>query len=235
MQTFLIPTTDIQDKTVLLTGENAHHLSRALRAKEGERVRISSPDGKLFEAQVASIGKEVKLNILQEIPAPSSPYPIHLYLALLKSEKMEWVIQKAVELNVEAVHLVITQNSVRQELSESKWNRIQKIAEEAQKQCGRITPLKIFPSVPFQKALDSSSTKINFFACEKGSPEPLKAAFKKRPPPPFSIWIGPEGGWDDHEISLAKASGYHCVGLGPFILRSETAALHALSCLIYSL
>lgn len=211
-----------------LEGEDAHHLSKVLRLKIGEKVKAATTDGKLFLAEVASIGKTVTLTKLNPLEVPPPPFPIHLHLALLKAEKMEWVIQKAVELNIEAVSLVITQNSVRQELSESKWNRMQKIAEEAQKQCGRLEKLKLFSPAQLGKAISTDGTHL---AClEKGERKSLKELSQAGTlVPPIHIWIGPEGGWDKNEIDWMHQNAFIPVTLGPLILRAETAAVHALS------
>lgn len=211
-----------------LEGEDAHHLSKVLRLKIGEKVKAATTDGKLFLAEVASIGKAITLTKLNPLEVPPPPLPIHLHLALLKAEKMEWVIQKAVELNIEAVHLVITQNSVRQELSDSKWNRILKIADEAQKQCGRLEKLKLFPPAQLEKAISTDGTHL---AClEKGERKSLKELIQAGTlVSPIHIWIGPEGGWDEKEIDLMNQKKFIPVTLGPLVLRAETAALHAVS------
>lgn len=235
MPTFLSKLSEIKKGIFTITGKEAHHLTRVLRVQKGEQLKITDGEGHLFEATIIELNRGVTLQILRTLPPLPPPFPVQLFLSLLKSEKMEWVVQKAVELNVEAVHLVCAERSIREEISDSKWQRLGKIAGEAQKQCGRPSPLRLSKSEGSLTELlkrEAQKKGTHLFFREDLKEGTFKNLFKKGLAPPYTLWIGPEGGWDPVEIETAKQNKLHSVSLGPLILRSETAALHALSSLI---
>lgn len=222
------------NQEIEITGEDAFHLLRVLRLREGEGLKVADAALRLFQAFVLKSGKHsVRLLVKSELPPPPAPYPIRLYLSLLKKEKMEWIIEKAVELNIEAVHLFPAERSIREELNDHKWQRLQKIADEALKQCGRLIPLRLEKYAgfdPARAAQNAHEDALNLFCDELAPPGsqqlliPEAAASR-----PVNLWIGPEGGWTEAERELASKNGFETISLAPLILRAETAALHAMS------
>lgn len=215
--------------TFVLADDLVHHLVSVVRIRIGEKIRIVSSDLKLFGATVTAVDRN-KLTILvnEPLPLPEAPKPVFLCLALLKKEKLEWIIEKAVELNISGVYLFTAKRSVRDELSDAKWQRLLKIADEALKQCGRVVPLEL-------NRFDSQTTlfqelqgahMIHYFCDEQVSPTSMP---EKLPNQHKAIWIGPEGGWDDLEREFASKNNFTFLSLSPLILRAETAAICAMS------
>ncbi|MBI4411564.1 MAG: 16S rRNA (uracil(1498)-N(3))-methyltransferase [Deltaproteobacteria bacterium] len=233
MPTFQVKSSDIAKELFEITGPEAHHLIRVLRVKPGEQLRLADGKGNVYTGIVAAVGKGVTVKITGPLASPPPPFPLHLYLSLLKSEKMEWIVQKAVELNMEAIHLFGAIHSVRADLSPSKWNRLVKITESAAKQCGRSSPLlltqrKEETTLLFER--ESQKPTTHLICLESGKRKTLRDFFATSPPPPpYALWIGPEGGWSVDETKTADRLGFTPVSLGPLILRAETAAIHAMS------
>lgn len=235
MPTFLIDPTLIKENSCVLTGGSAHHLSRSLRAQQGDSVRLVDNRGNRHEGIIAKIGRhEVVVEQLQPITPLPSPYPVHLFCSLLKSEKMEGVVQKACELNIEAVHFIQTKRSVLRDISPLKWKRLLRIAEASQKQCGRASPLHLVPPSPFETLTGSlSKTMSHFIFVENAELESARNLIKRYAVnPPYGLWIGPEGGWELLEVELAEKNGFLKATLGPLVLRAETAAIHAASTIL---
>lgn len=235
MPSFLIDPSMIEKNTCMLTGDEAHHLSRVLRAQEGEKVCLVDNRGNRFEGVITAINRhQVVVSQLKTIAPLPPPYPIHLFCSLLKSEKMEWTVQKACELNIEAVHFIQTNRSVLHEISSSKWERLCRIAESAQKQCGRTIPLNLVaPSLACELMISLSQKMSHFIFVEKTELESVRNLVKRYAVnPPYALWIGPEGGWENGEVELAEKCGFLKATLGPLVLRAETAAIHAVSTLL---
>lgn len=214
----------------VIDGEEAHHLIRVLRVQKGKSLKIVSPDGKLLEGVVTDVTKkEVSVKKQKDLPAPSPPFPVHLFLSLIKSEKIEWVIEKATELNIASLNLISTDHSNKDSISDHKRQRLKKITVESQKQCERLVPLQLHPIIPFDKV--DSSPFFNLFCIERENCSSIKEIVKTQTRP-LALWIGPEGGWSEKEIEFSEKNNFHFVSLGPLVLRSETAAVHAVSTLL---
>ena len=234
MPTFTVPLSELRQGQVCLRGNDAHHIHHVLRLAVGEKIRLTDGAGKIVEGMIGRLGKEVAVKVTREIPAVR-PYPLHLFVSLLKKDKMEWIVEKGVELNIESVHFVKTRHSVKTDISGEKWGRIERVASSAQKQCGRAYPLILHQPSSWESMTNSAVLQRfrNIFCCEKGTSQTLKEFWKREnPPPPLALWIGPEGGWDEKEIEMAQKKEFHQVTLGPLTLRSETAAICAVSSLI---
>lgn len=235
MPAFLIDPSLIKENSCTLTGKDAHHLSRVLRAQKGEKICLMDNKGNRHEGIIAQISRrEIFIGNLTSIAPLSPPCPVHLFCALLKSEKMEGIVQKACELNIEAVHFIQTRRSVLQNISPAKWERLCRIAESAQKQCGRAIPLNLVVPSPAGGLMISLSQKMSHFIfVENMEVESVRNLVKRYAVnPPYALWIGPEGGWENGEVELATKSGFLKATLGPLVLRAETAAIHAVSTLL---
>lgn len=235
MPTFTVKSSDIKKGEGQITGKEAHHLIHVLRAKKGQILKITDGVGNLYEGKIEKVNREVTVNINKKTVSLSPPHPVHLFVSLLKKEKMEFIIEKAVELNIESVQFIKTKHSVRTDISEPKWERIERIALTAQKQCGRPHPIILGKPKPLEETInDKIIEKINHFIfVEYDETNTLKNIFNSFAlSPPFGVWIGPEGGWDRDEVLQAKDKGFYSVSLGPLILKAETAAVHAVSTLL---
>lgn len=220
---------DRDGDSVILTGNDARHLTRVLRVKIGEEVTLTDGDGHLFQSVLISDRPDAVLKINKKLPDAPKPFPIHLYLARLEADKIEEVLNKCVQLNVASVTLLETTRSEPGELSEGKKNRFLKIMDEAQKQSGRAFPMVLKGPVFFREEAVKVLSGISLFCWERGEREKIAEVLQKKISFPVSIWVGPKGGWTDEEVGLAKKMNFHLVEIAPLILRGELAALHAVS------
>lgn len=206
--------------------ELVNQLKNVLRLKTGGQVILV--DNKLQEA-VAEIKNLTKNSAEFEIGAITQnekepAVEVTLYCALLKKENFELVVQKATEAGVAEIVPILTKRTVKLSL---KPDRLEKIAKEAAEQSGRGIVPKVGEIIPFEEALKHAKDfNANLFF-EPGAPifsqDRLRNSGAKR----ASVFIGPEGGWDDSEIEMARVHDLKVVGLGGLTLRSETAAIIA--------
>lgn len=225
-------------QTVTVTGADALHMGRSLRMAVGDPLTLCGPDGTEYQCIIDSMGPgSVTASVLSSAPSRAEPsVGLRLYQALPKGDKMELIIQKAVELGVEEITPVITRRCVSRpdkNAMEKKLLRYQKISEEAAKQSGRGRIPRVSPLLSFEKAVEElSSLPLSLLFYEKGG-EPLNG-FLSRPAPCIGLMVGAEGGFDPEEVRLATHAGLCTATLGPRILRCETAPLCALSVILYA-
>jgi len=209
---------------VEVRGDEFHHASRVVRVREGEEVEVFDGKGHAAHGRVAEIGKDMlRVAVDREIDSRESPLRMTLAAAIIQLDKFELVLQKATELGAAALVPLVTDSiEVRAERYRGKAERWEKIVLEAVKQSGRAAiPLLTEPQT-FDEIVKKPGPKIVFDADE--SPE----ARGPRPEADITLLIGPEGGWSEREIALARASGCRFERLGPRRLRAETAAIAAL-------
>jgi 16S rRNA (uracil1498-N3)-methyltransferase len=257
MPVYFIQSRSIQGGRVTLSGELAHHLGSVLRARSGETVDLVDESRIRYRALLEQITKKKILGkILQREEPEWRPGPaIALAQAILKGDKMTWVIQKATELGVDSILPVVTERTIarpRDEREVRQRDRWQKIAAEAAQQCGRLEYPTIEKQVSFEELLKNppeASLKLLPWEGEHAqSLKPVLAEFRVRGHRPSSIQdsrdpgsdsivfvIGPEGGFSIHEIEKARAAGWLSVSLGPRILRADTAGAALLAILHYAL
>ena len=224
MRRFYASKKNFSQNKITLSLEETRHLRDVLRLREGAKVNIFDGAGREFLGEIESISKkETILKILEEVAPVSSESDLNLTLAaaLLKSEKFDLVIQKAVELGVTKF---IPMNSKRSDVklkdAEKKVERWQKIALEAAKQCGRAKLMQIEMPQDFAVLLKSVEGVKILFAEKSGN----KFA-EIKPDKKITAFVGPEGGWDDSEIESAASHGFQIITLGGRILRAETAVI----------
>jgi 16S rRNA (uracil1498-N3)-methyltransferase len=224
MRRFYAPPENFHDKTVSLSLEETRHLRDVLRLRENELVNVFDGNGREFSCRIVQIKKdETLLEIIEETQpsAPISNLDLTLAVALLKGEKFDLVVQKSVELGVSKFIPITTKRTdVKPKDVTNRQARWQKIALEAAKQSGRADLMKIETALSFEQfVLTAEGTKI-LFAERSGEAFSKIKADKK-----ITAVIGPEGGWEDSEIELAKNSGFQIVTLNGRILRAETATI----------
>ncbi|MBR6044876.1 MAG: 16S rRNA (uracil(1498)-N(3))-methyltransferase [Ruminococcus sp.] len=221
-----VPPTD----TAVITGEDAVHIGRSLRMRPGERLTVCC-DGTDHECEIEAItSDEVRCRVLSSAPTEGEPrLRLTLFQALPKSDKMELIVQKTVELGVSEIVPVVTERCVSRPDDKSaakKTERWQKIALSAAKQCGRgIIPTVSLP-VSFEKCLGLCKESERRLFCYEGGGESLTAQ-RLDEAGSAALLIGPEGGFSDEEAAAAKAAGLVPVTLGKRILRCETAPIAA--------
>lgn len=239
MPRFFVQSHAIQDDIITIVGSDAFHISRSLRMKVGESVTVCDMQKTEYDCRITAITADtVTLSIIGNQPSTNEPpYRAKLYMALPKADKMELIIQKAVELGVSDIIPYRSERSVvklDEKGGEKKRERWQKIADAAAGQCGRgILPV-IHAPVTFDEALrDAKNAALSFLCYEGEDGLNLKTLLQSFPKAPESIafFVGAEGGIARHELIKCREAGILSVGLGNRILRCETAPLFVLSCL----
>ncbi|MGQ9897431.1 MAG: 16S rRNA (uracil(1498)-N(3))-methyltransferase [Acidobacteriota bacterium] len=231
---FYAPSENFTATSVQLPDDEAHHAVHVLRIKAGDRVTVFDGQGQVFQATVFEASKGgVRLALNAPLLVLSeSPLDLTLGVALLKTDKFEWVIQKAVELGVTRI-VPLTTRHVEPGLirgASEKLERWSRISREATKQCGRGYLTPILPPRPVAEVLLSEGVKF-FFTERRGSSwSTVVDRFPNHPTTVVAL-VGPEGGWSETEQQLAERHGAYALTLGPRILRAETAAILAVGLL----
>ena len=215
---------------VSLPEHSAHHAREVLRLRSGAAVRVFDGDGREYEATLDRVTREGVLLRLGAaiVPRPESPLRLVLALSPLKGDRMELVIQKATELGVSAVWPVVTARTdaaARPALKGSRSERWEKVASGAAEQCGRAVVPRVLPTLTFDGLLAEPFEGDRLVLLETPGQRPLASIAK--PARAALVLVGPAGGWESSEVEHLTAAGFHAVGLGPRVLRSETAAVAA--------
>lgn len=224
MRRFYAPAENFDEEKISLSIEESKHLRDVLRLSEGANVRVFDGAGKEFLCEIERIGrKETVLEIIKETnpTAPESNLDLTLAVALLKGEKFDLIVQKAVELGVtKLVPLNTKRAAVKLKDAEKRIERRRKIALEAAKQSGRAKLMLIEMPVDFEKFIESAEGTRILFA-ERGG----ESFSKIKPTRKITAIIGAEGGWETAEIKAARENGFETITLKGRILRAETAAI----------
>jgi 16S rRNA (uracil1498-N3)-methyltransferase len=225
MHRFYAPPENFTDDRVVLDEVESRHFSTVLRLDSGDEVNEFDGKGREFRC-VAGSGKnneELKISGEESPSAPESPCRISLAAALIKKEKFEFVIQKAVELGVTRfVPLQTKRCEVRPDTSEKRFARWNSIALDAAKQCGRAQLMVLDPINRLEDFIkEPAAAEARLFFSERNGGKFDNIDRPER----VTIVIGPVGGWDDTELASAINSEYQIITLGGRILRADTAAV----------
>ena len=220
-----------------ITGDDAKHIAKVLRMKIGEELTVCDTKGYDYHCMIESLSdKEVTLKVLSAEESQSEPsVKVHLYQAMPKGDKLELIIQKAVELGVDSITPVMTRRCVSKPDAKSmakKLERYNRIALEAAKQSGRGKIPQVKPLLELNEALDEmaeTSCPILFY---ENATAPAKEVIDQAGQE-IAVLIGSEGGFDESEVVKAKEKGCQVLLLGKRILRCETAPLAALSIIMF--
>jgi 16S rRNA (uracil1498-N3)-methyltransferase len=238
MRRFFVEGIDARSKTALISGDEFFHLKKVLRLKHGDEVNVFNGRGIELKGRIQAITKEAAhIEITGQVEGHSeSPVRVTLVQAILKGEKNELVVQKATELGARAVCFYSTQRTVRlvKERNEQKTiNRWQRVSVEAAKQCKRAVVPEVVLTNDFKDAIGRfKDFALKVFLYEGDNAEGLSHALGLCNPDAvkdIAVVVGPEGGFSDDELKEAASLGYIVAGLGPRRLKSETAAIAALS------
>ncbi len=220
-----------------IVGSDASHIAKSLRMQIGEELTVCDQKGTDYNCAIENIDvNEIKLKVLSKTATLTEPnVKLTLYMALPKSDKMELIVQKCVELGISQIVPIMTSRCISRPDDKSlqkKVERYQKIAYEAAKQSGRgIIPM-VCNKMSFKEALKSASEDdVSMIFYENGGSD-IKS-FLNGCAKTISIFIGAEGGFDPSEVALAKEAGVLPATLGPRILRCETAPITATSIIMY--
>ncbi len=243
MYHFFVALDQVQDGYIRISGQDVNHIRNVLRMKPGEKIGIRDGISRSFLCELETLEtEEIQARILEEETASSElPARLYLFQGLPKSDKMELVIQKAVELGVYQIIPVATRRAVvklegkKEEAKIKRWNSI---AESAAKQSGRMLIPEVTGVMSLKEAFQyAEKFDLNLIPYElaEGMDGTRRILSQVRPGMQIGIYIGPEGGFDTEEIEQAKKYQVHPITLGRRILRTETAGLTALSILMFQL
>ncbi|HEX9407248.1 MAG TPA: RsmE family RNA methyltransferase [Thermoanaerobaculia bacterium] len=215
---FFVPDSIEIGATIALGAEERHH-ARVLRVGEGEEVELFDSGGNNFVAQFASGEVQVLARAADREPLTT----IHLAMSIIQLDKFEFVLQKGTELGVQTFLPLITDRmELRIERARGKEDRWKKIVLQAVKQSGRSRIPPIEPPIRFDEAIKREGSRIVFDA-------DVEPTATEQPSNPATIFIGPEGGFSERELQLAREAGAAFQRLGPRRLRAETAAIAAVT------
>ena len=228
-------------KTVAhIYGDDAFHIARALRMAVGDQLTVSDEDGNEYEATLTHIRDEEATALLGEcrVGTSESPVLITLYMAYPKGDKLEVVIQKAVELGASRIVPFESSRCIKRPKAdkiEEKTRRLSKIAAEAAKQCGRARLPEVTKPLAFAQMLEEAArAEIALFCYEGEGTRSIRALLCEREVPrTLAVVVGCEGGFSPEEAEAAREKGLLMTGLGTRILRCETAPDYALSAISY--
>lgn len=246
MPRFFLQAHDISDGYVTVRGDDAIHISRSLRMKPGERITVCDMQKIEYECELCEFTPDtVRAKVLSSRGSDTEPpYTVRLFQALPKSDKLDVIIQKAVESGASEIIPFESERTVvridadpRRE--EKKLERRRRIALEAAKQCGRGSVPEVSLPIRYGAMIkEAAKSQLALFFYEGDGTVSLKECLDGLYPDggypeSVSVIIGSEGGFSLCEVEAAKDAGFRILGLGKRILRCETASAFALACLTY--
>jgi len=242
MRRFYLPPSECHGDRLLLTEREAHHAADVLRVKTGDEVSVLDGAGSELICRVATVArKKVDLEVQRRATAPPPPCQITLVQAIPKGKILEAIIQKATELGAWRIIPLLSQRvttHLEGDSIEAKAEKWRQTAIEAIKQCGqRFLPQMETPITLPALLARHEKFDLTLVASLREDSRHLRAYFPASAPRPktLQIWIGPEGDFTSEELDLIQAAGALPITLGPLVLRSETAALCALSIINHEL
>lgn len=245
MPRFFIRQEQISDGVVRLFGEDAHHAARSLRMAVGDEITVCDMQGNEYTCRIASFADDREVTAaIESVRTADKELPcfVTVFQALPKGDKLDTVIQKAVECGASRIVPFESERCVarvKPEAEARKTERRQRIAEEAAKQCGRSVLPEVSATVGFDRMLRmAAECEVALFCYEGDGTIPMGALLKEkkealRSGARVAVIVGSEGGFSLREAQAARDAGLLSAGLGKRILRTETASGFALSCLVY--
>ena len=240
MARFFVAASNIFGGMAYLNGEDLDHI-KALRIRNGETFTVCDGEGTDYSCVLSKVDKDgAEVQILDKAPSKGEPsVNCTVYMAFAKGDKIEHVVQKAVELGAAEIVLFPSKRCVSRPEGSAlvkKTARYAKIAEEAAKQCGRGRIPSVITVSSYKAALElAANADMPIFCYEDEKELSIKTCIESNPEmKTVSIMTGPEGGFEKEEAELAVEMGMKCVTMGTRILRCETAPLCALSAIMYA-
>jgi len=238
MHKFFAQPQNIGESTIHLDGDDAKHITKVLRLGQNDMVMVCDGNCNDYLCTIATADKNgVALTINQVLKNTTEcPLDITIYQSIPKSDKMDYIIQKCVELGVNEIIPVVTERTVvKVKDGDRKRERWQRIALEAAKQCGRGVVPAIGEVCTFREAIDSEGG-LKLFPYENERASSIRKVLEEaQGVQKVRIFVGPEGGFAEEEAECARENGWQTVKMGPRILRCETAPVAATAAVIYML
>ncbi len=243
MQHFFVIPEQVGETEIYVTGQDVNHMKNVLRMKIGEQVEISDGNNKKYLCEVSAYEDEQAVLRILKLREADTELKSRLYLfqGLPKNDKMELIVQKAVELGAYEVipvsmkRCVVKLDAKKAAKKVERWNSI---SESAAKQAGRSIIPKVSDVVSYREAMkraEQLDVVLVPYELEEGMAETKKLLHQIQPGQSVGIFIGPEGGFEREEVEQAIEAGAHPVTLGRRILRTETAGFTMLSILMFEL
>lgn len=242
MYQFFVPNSQVLGERIAVTGNDYNHIANVLRMKVGEKIRISDEDGRSYLCEITEFKDDNVYAQILEFDGLGTELEnkIYLFQGLPKGDKMETVIQKSVELGVYQVipvamkHCVMKLDAKKAENKIRRWNAI---SESAAKQAKRTIIPEVMSQMTYKQALEAArelDVVLVPYENERGMEYTRETIRSIKPGQSIGIFIGPEGGFSDEEITSIDED-MHRISLGRRILRTETAGMACLSMIIYEL
>lgn len=219
---------EVRAGVAAVTGDEAAHLTRVLRVEKGQKFEISDNE-RVWLAEVTEARKSlVEFRVIEPVDPGPELAPVHLYAAIFKFDRFEWMIEKVTELGVTRVIPVETARTDHGlfAAAQKRVERWRRIAREASQQCRRARLPEIDDPI---KLRNLSVSGPRLLLDELPGTPPLGIPTKWAADEPLALFLGPEGGWTDEERAALIASGWTPGSLGPTVLRAETAGIAALA------
>lgn len=241
MHRFFVAPENRKGEWALIDAAQTRHLQVVLRLEPGEVIGLFDGQGGEYTARLERLEGACYVARLLSMEQTSSEPRLRLYLvqSLAKGDKMDFVVQKAVEIGIAGIYPIYSERSIvslSPERAAKKVERWQSIAREACKQCRRSYIPPVFAVMNFEQYISQCGPRPNILLYEDSQSQGLKSILQDKAlfhGPEMGIIIGPEGGFTPQEIKTARSSGIRIGGLGPRILRTETAGLVAASVILY--
>ncbi len=247
MPRFFVRKDQITDNKIIITGDDAHHISRSLRMACGDPITVCDMQKNEYSCTLVEFLPDRVIAKIESIEKSNTepPFEARLYQALPKGEKLDQIIQKSVECGISEITTFNSERCIAKEKGdeENKLRRRSRIALEAAKQSGRGMIPSINPTLSFSQMLSlAADADMSLFCYEGDGTRSLKDLLREKKRelvqigkncPTISVVIGSEGGFSLSEVEQAKKAGLTPVGLGPRILRTETASSFVLGCIVY--
>jgi len=231
---FINPETAVKEM-FFLSEQESHHLQRVLRLTTGTPLQLLDGKGNIHDAEIAELGKQVELTILSSQYIEQDAIPLRVCQSVLKGQKMELLIQKCTELGVSEFTPFYSERSQlkKKEFAKisKKYDRWQRIIEEACKQCGTPWAMTLKPLLSFEEMLEKSGQdgQKTLFWEEESSRNTLHTLPLHKNPGGIELVFGPEGGFPREEVAAAADASFQILSLGPRILKAETANIAAVA------
>ena len=241
MRYFFIEPDALKKPKVSIEGPEMRHIKNVLRLKSGDTIRLFDGQGSEYEAAIQRVlSNRIEIDITQQFPASKeSPVQITVAQALLKEKKMDRLLRHLCEIGITHWMPFISQRSVPRPGANrlpARVKRWEKILKESCKQCQRARLPEIIKMMSFEEVLQyapSCDLTIIFYEKESATLHSRMPTIQQSEPKKILLILGPEGGFSDQEIEEARAAGFVVAGLGPRILRAETATIAACTLIQY--
>lgn len=220
-----------------LRGEPAQHLGRVLRAEPGQLYELSDGKG-VWLGRVEAVKRDaIEFALVEQLPVSEPRLRIALLLSIIKFDRFEWCLEKAVELGVAEIVPLAAARSEKALIAAAakRSRRWEKILLESAQQARRLRPPTLLSAMRPAEAFQDSRAGLKLFLSERSEAPAICKVLENLPGESAALAIGPEGGWTDAEVEAARGTGFTEASLGGNILRTETAVIAALAMLNYAL